>query len=134
MGALHRSTAARHPTGLTVTPATPARVDIAVGGTLNLALAHQLEDAFHAALDSPAAAILVDLSAVTVIDARAFSTLLRIVDQAYSARLQFRISAAVESLLELAGVKQHLTAESEGLSLAQPRPSRRRPSHLRPAN
>jgi anti-anti-sigma regulatory factor len=107
---------------------------IAVGGTLNLALARQLEDAFHAALDGCAAVVLVDLSTVAVIDARVLHTLLRMVDQAYSARLQFRISAAVEHLLDLGGVRHHLMAGPGGGSLAEARPSRRRPSPLRHAN
>ena len=134
MGALNRSAAAHYRGNFTVTSAPDARVRIAVAGMLNLAIARGLEDAFNNALDGPAAAILVDLSAVTVIDARVLHTLLRVVDQAYSARLEFRISAAVEHLLDLAGVRHRLTPGPDGLSLAQPRPSGRRPSGLRHAN
>lgn len=134
MGALHRSAAADHRGNFTVTSAPDARVRIAVVGMLDTTLARQLEDAFNNALDGPATSVRVDLSAVTLIDARVLHTLLRVVDQAYSARLEFRISAAVEHLLDLAGVRQLLMAGSDGLSLAQPRPSRRRLSSLRHAN
>jgi len=134
MGVLHRSAAAHHRAGLAVTSVTDDRVRIAVGGTLNLALADQLEDAFHDALDGPAAVILIDLSAVAVIDARVLHTLLRMVDQAFSARLRFQISAAVEHLLELGGVRHRLMAGSGGSRLAEVRESRRRSSRLRQAN
>lgn len=125
MGALRDSAAGDHRGNFTVTSAPDARVRIAVVGMLDLVVARQLEDAFNNALDDPAAAVLVDLSAVTLIDARVLHTLLRIVDQAYSARLEFQISAAVAHMLDLAGVRQLLVAGPAGLSLAQARPSGR---------
>ena len=134
MGALHGSAAAGHRRNFTVTSAPDARVRIAVVGMLDLAVARRLEDAFNTALDEPAASVLVDLGAVTLIDARVLHTLLRVVDQSYSPRLEFRISAAVEHLLELAGVRHLLVAGRDGLRLAQPRPSGRRLSRLRHAN
>ena len=134
MGALHSSAAARHRDNFTVTSATDAGVRIAVAGALTLALAGQVEGAFNTALDSRPAAVLVDLSAVTVVDARVLQTLLRIVDQAYSPRLEFRISAAVQQMLDVAGVKAHLLAGSSRVSLARPGRSRRRRSRLHHAS
>jgi anti-anti-sigma regulatory factor len=133
MGALHGSAATDHRGNVTVTSAPDAHVRIAVIGMLDLAVARRLEDAFNGALDDPAASVLVDLSAVALIDARALHTLLRIVDQAYSPRQEFQISAAVEHLLALAGVRQ-LVVRRDGLSLAQPRPGGRLLSRFRHAS
>jgi anti-anti-sigma regulatory factor len=127
MGVLHGSAVARHRDDLTVSCAPNGRVRIAADGTLGLAAARRLWDAFNDSLDTGARAVLVDLSAVDDVDARALHTLLGIVDQAHSVALEFRLSAAVERLLALAGVRHHLLG---GSALGGPRagcpPGRRR--------
>ncbi len=133
MGALHGS-AAHQRDRFTVTAVAGGRFRFAVAGTLSLAAARQLEDEFNEALDDGADAVLVDLSAVAAVEARALHALLRMVDQAHSVRLDFRISAPVLRLLEAAGVKEHLLSASSRASIAHAGFNQRRRSRLRHAS
>ncbi|HZL54552.1 MAG TPA: STAS domain-containing protein [Solirubrobacteraceae bacterium] len=125
MGVLHRYAGARHSDQLTVSAARGGRVRIAASGTLGLGEARRVEDAFNHELDEGAAAVLVDLRAVILADSCVVHTLVRMVDQGHSVTLEFRLSAAVQRLLEASGVSHHVIAEPGGPSLHRPQRRRR---------
>jgi anti-anti-sigma regulatory factor len=123
---LHDCAATRHRDDFTVSCAPGGPVRIAVGGTLGPVASRRLWEAFNDSLDAGARAVLVDLGAVDDVDARVLHTLLGIVDQAHSVALEFRLSAAVERLLELGGVRHLLGRSALGGSLTGCVPGRRR--------
>jgi anti-anti-sigma factor len=94
-------------------PITSERVDdlyrVAPAGELDIASAPRLEAAFDAAERSDAASIVVDLSAITFIDSTGIQLLLRMTERCGGApRLTVIPSAAVQRLLEITGLQEHL--------------------------
>lgn len=103
-------------------------VRISAVGRLASADCRELEDVVYGWLDRRPAVVLVDLSAATFGDVSAIHTLLRIVDQAHSTRIEFSLSPSIERQLEQFGVRHHLAPAPDSRprrSRVAPRPRRR---------
>jgi anti-sigma B factor antagonist len=78
---------------------------LVASGELDIATVPELEAPYDAALRPAPSAILVDLRAVTFIDSTGMALLLRMIERAGAIPVRFRVSAAIERLLEIIGLE-----------------------------
>jgi anti-sigma B factor antagonist len=84
---------------------------VAASGELDIATVPDLEAAFEAARAGSPEAIVLDLRAVTFIDSTGMALLLRLLDVPDAPPLRFRVSPAIERLLEIIGLEGRLPLE-----------------------
>lgn len=90
-------------------------VTVAVNGEIDLSTIEQLEGEIRAAAGGEAAAVVVDLSAVTFVDSAGIGVLLRGRRIADEHGKQYRVTGAagmVRQVLDLTGVWSHLSGQS----------------------